>query len=602
MGPERAGPDLLVVGAGPAGLCAAIEGRRAGASVLLVDDKDRPGGQLVKQTHMFFGSRLERAGVRGFDIARELADEYAKLGGELLLETMITGIYPDGTVTALRADRELLRVAPARIVVAAGAYENMLPFPGCDLPGVCGAGGLQTLMNVYGVLPGRRTLMVGAGNIGLIVAYQILQAGGEIAKSRRTGVPLLCSHSIRAAVGSDRVEKAILVRLEGGREAPGSEFAVEVDSICLSVGLSPLSELFFQAGCRTEYVPALGGWVPWHDEEMRTSNPAVYVAGDSSGIEEASSAMVEGRIAGRAAAASLAGGEADFAELRAELAALRGGPFGRKARMGKCELLGMPFTDRADEVPAEAPAGDLLPPGGRGAVIECAERIPCNPCEEACRRGSIRVGGDINDLPERIGSDCDMCGRCLARCPGLAVFLVDADREDGRAEVTVAYEMLPVPRKGQIWWALDRDGRFLCEAEITRVRSSKSYDRKRLVSFAVERELAGRARHVVPAGKLRSLETVDVPTAESDPVICRCEDVRLSEVEAAIDAGYGSFEELKRVLRVGMGPCQSRTCGRMVLGILSRRLGRPAAELAPMRVRPPLQPISFRVLSEADLP
>ncbi len=619
MGTDPQSPDLLVVGAGPAGLCAAVEARRAGASVLLVDDKDRPGGQLVKQTHMFFGSRLERAGTRGFDIARELAAEYAGLGGELSLSTMVTGIYPDGTVTALRADEELLRLEPARIVIAAGAFENMLPFPGCDLPGVCGAGGLQTLMNVYGVLPGRRTLMIGAGNIGLIVAYQILQADGDIAalvetmprvggyavhaaKIRRTGVPLLCSHSIKAAVGSGRVEKAILVRLEDGREVPGSEFAVEVDSVCLSVGLSPLSELFFQAGCRTRYVPALGGWVPWHDAEMRTSNPAIYVAGDSGGIEEASSAMVEGRIAGRAAAASLSGGEADFEDLRAELAALRGGPFGRKARMGKCELLGMPFADRTEEEHAEVPAGDLLPPGGRGPVIECAERIPCNPCEEACRHGSIRVGEDINDLPARAGSECDMCGRCLARCPGLAIFLVDTDREDGRAEVTVAYEMLPVPRKGQTWWALDRDGGFLCEAEITRVRSSKSFDRKRLVSFAVEKELAGRARHVVPAGKLRKLETVDVPAAESDVVVCRCEDVRLSEVEAAIDAGYHSFEELKRVLRIGMGPCQSRTCGRIVLGILARKLGRPAAELAPMRVRPPLQPVSFRTLSKADLP
>ncbi len=612
-------PDVLVVGAGPAGLSAGIEARRLGAEVLLIDDKQRPGGQLVKQTHMFFGSRLERAGIRGFDIAAELAAEYLGLGGALLTETFATGAFDDGVVTALRADAQLLKIEPRKIVVATGACENLMAFPGCDLPGVCGAGGLQTLMNVHGVLPGRRTLMVGAGNIGLIVSYQILQAGGEVvavvealprvggyavhaAKIRRMGVPVLLSHSVKSVGGRGRVENATLVALEDFREVPGSEFGVEVDSVCLAVGLSPLAELLHLAGCRIGYVAALGGWVPWHDENMRTSHPDIYVAGDAGGIEEASSAMLGGRIAGRAAAAELTGADAAGAigELRERLAMLRAGPFGQKAREGKCELRGEPFADYAEEPEAEPEVEEGLPESGRKVIIECHERIPCNPCEEACRRGAIRVGPDINDPPSYVGADCDGCGMCLTRCPGLAIFLADAEYSETQAEVTLAYEMLPVPKKGQTWWALDREGRFLAEARITRVRSAKSFDRKRLVSFAVEKELAGRARHITPRGKVRELEKIEVSPGDADPVICRCEDVRLSEIEAAVDAGYHSFEELKRVLRVGMGACQARTCGRIVLGVLARKLGKPVAELAPMRVRPPLVPVPFEVLAGGD--
>ncbi len=585
----------------------------------MLDDKQRPGGQLVKQTHMFFGSRLERAGTRGFDIAAELVGEYCQFGGELLTSTIATGIYSDGTITALKEDRELLLLGPKKTVIAAGAGENMLPFPGCDLPGVCGAGGVQTLMNVYGVLPGKRTLMVGAGNIGLIVSYQILQAGGEIAaiieampraggyrvhadKLRRAGVPLLLSHSIRSVGGDGRVEHATLVRLENGKEVPGSGFGVEVDCVCLAVGLSPLAELFQAAGVRTEFVSALGGWVPWHDVEMRTSNPDIFVAGDGSGIEEASAAMVEGRIAGHCAAAAAVGkvNGNQLAKFGEELAALRAGPFGEKARKGKCELTGMPFADVVSDGDAahveEAPPAEA----SRGAVIECHERIPCNPCEEACRRGSISIGEDINELPVRgAGSTCDMCGICLARCPGLAVFLVDNDYSDDEAEITLAYEMLPVPKKGETWWALDRDGDFVDEVQITRVRSAKSFDRKHLVSFVVEKEFAANARGLVPAGTDRALRKIEVSEGEGDPVVCRCEDVCVSDVEAAIDSGYHSFEELKRILRVGMGPCQAKTCGRIVLGVLARKLGKTPAELAPMNVRPPLKPVSFEILAEA---
>jgi sarcosine oxidase subunit alpha len=219
-------------------------------------------------------------------------------------------------------------------------------------------------MNVYGVKPGRRAVMVGAGNIGLIISYQLRQAGVEVAavveaaptiggyavhasKIRRLGIPILTSHSVKEAHGSRELEGVTVWKLdENQRGVEGTERRFEADVLCLAVGLSPLAELLWQAGCRMIYVPELGGHVPWRDEDQQTSVPGLYVAGDASGVEEASSAMLSGRIAGLAAAASLGLGpdraEADGRELidqaRAELEALRRGPPGDKIRRGLARL------------------------------------------------------------------------------------------------------------------------------------------------------------------------------------------------------------------------------------------------------------------------
>ena len=170
-------PEIVVVGAGPAGLMAALSAAALGAQVILLDRDEAPGGQLVKQTHMFFGSKNQFAATRGIDIARILAEQVAASDSiELLLGATVLGYYPDGVILA-EMDDHLLKLKPECLVVATGAAEKVLPFPGNDLPGVYGAGAVQTLMNVYGVRPGDQVVMVGAGNIGLIVSYQLLPGG-----------------------------------------------------------------------------------------------------------------------------------------------------------------------------------------------------------------------------------------------------------------------------------------------------------------------------------------------------------------------------------------------------------------------------------------
>ncbi len=349
--------DILIIGGGPAGLAAAKETVKAGCDTVLLDDSLALGGQLVKQTHKFFGSEMEYAGVRGIWIPEKLIEDIAdKPNFEYSLRTTASGLYEDGVVSAIVEDREVVKFKPKRIIVATGALEKTIPFQKNDLPGVYGAGAVQTLMNVHGVMPGLRGLMIGAGNIGLIVSYQLRQAGVEVAaiiegmdrvggywvhasKIARLGVPIATRTTILEAIGDDHVTGAIVSKIdEKWQPIHGTEREIACDFICLAVGLSPLVDLFHLAGCKMIYVPELGGDIPIRDDCMRTTNPDIFVAGDSGGIEEASSAMIEGAIAGISAARSI-DAHIDNIEnkknsLSCELRSLRSGPVGEHIRRG----------------------------------------------------------------------------------------------------------------------------------------------------------------------------------------------------------------------------------------------------------------------------
>ncbi|NMA17529.1 MAG: FAD-dependent oxidoreductase [Clostridiaceae bacterium] len=349
--------DVVVIGGGPAGLMASNAAAEAGASVLLIERFAHLGGQLIKQTHKFFGSEKQYASVRGIDIPSRIAEERALVEDRVTIWTRSTvlGLFEDGVITVDR-DGKYCKIRPSRIIVATGASEKFLTFPNNDLPGIYGAGAVQTMMNVYGVCPGRRVLMVGAGNIGLIVSYQLLQAGVEVvavveglpniggyavhaSKIRRAGVPILTSHTLLRADGVDGVESAVIAQIDNRwQPIPGSSKSVSCDVICISVGLSPLTELLWQAGCDMRYVPQLGGYVPLRNERLETTVPEIYIAGDVAGIEEASAAMVEGRLAGLEAAASLGLGfttlDDERADLCQQLDELRAGPSGEKIRSG----------------------------------------------------------------------------------------------------------------------------------------------------------------------------------------------------------------------------------------------------------------------------
>jgi len=352
--------EIIVIGGGPAGLCAALSASFLGAKVLLIERDEVPGGQLVKQTHKFFGSEKQYAGYRGIHISQMLL-ENAQSGPNIEIWTNSTAlsIYEDGIVT-VEHDEKHIKVKPGRIIIATGAAEKFLAFPGNDLPGIYGAGAVQTLMNVSGVKPAERVLMVGAGNIGLIVSYQLKQAGVEVAavieglpeiggylvhasKIRRAGIPVLTRHTILEAYGDGRVEGAVIAEIDDKwQPVSGTERKIPCDTICLAVGLSPLTELAWQAGCEMAYIRELSGHVPLLDNKLESTRPGIYCAGDVSGIEEASSAMVEGRLAGISAAVSLGYGNNETEMLQKEamheLGELRSGPMGEHIRKGIAKM------------------------------------------------------------------------------------------------------------------------------------------------------------------------------------------------------------------------------------------------------------------------
>jgi len=358
--------EVVIIGGGPSGLCAAIEAAKKGAKVLVVDENLRAGGQLFKQIHKFFGSSAHRAGIRGIDIACELLEEARKCGIEVWLNSVAIGLFENNKLAIAKNENGVKRtiiIKAEKLLIATGGAENAINFSGWTLPGVMGAGAAQTMVNVNRVTPGEKVLMIGSGNVGLIVSYQLMQAGVEVvgivegmdkiggyavhaSKVKRAGVPFYLGHTIVEAKAKDgEVCSAVIGKIDNKWNViKGTEKEFEVDTICIAAGLRPLSELARMSGLKHSFIPALGGWVPLHDENMESTIPGIYVAGDTAGVEEANTAMDEGRLAGVAMAESLGylnREEANKAkeEIRTRLESLRLGPFGEKRFKAKQDII-----------------------------------------------------------------------------------------------------------------------------------------------------------------------------------------------------------------------------------------------------------------------
>lgn len=516
--------DLLIVGAGPSGLSAAIEAAKRGLKVVVFDENEKPGGQLFKQIHKFFGSKEHRAKIRGFVIGEQLLDEAASAGVSVVLNATVIGLYQDKEVV-VKTDDQITHYKADAVVIATGAAENMVTFPGWTLPGVIGAGAAQTMMNLHGVLPGKKVLMLGSGNVGLVVSFQLLQCGCEVvalvdalprvggygvhaAKVARTGVPFYLSHTIVSAEGSDCVRGVTIAEVDDQFHfIPGTEKHFAVDTICLAVGLSPMSQLLKMAGAEMEDNPKKGGQVPICDEYGRTSIPGIFVAGDVSGIEEASSAMIEGRMAGIVAAEFL--GFIDTETMNGALMDMENALNGLRQGMFAPQNRGKEIKKTEEGIDISA---NLLKKGyisdeeigrfpgfthksGIHPVIECTQNIPCNPCQDACPKKCISIGNKITSLPiVKKDGECINCGMCVASCSGQAIFLVDEDCGDGTATITLPYEFLPLPKAGEKGRALGRNGKEVCKAEVVSVKTAKIFDKTNLLTMRVPKEYAMSAR------------------------------------------------------------------------------------------------------------
>ncbi|MBI5883575.1 MAG: FAD-dependent oxidoreductase [Elusimicrobia bacterium] len=444
--------DLLVVGGGPAGMGAAIEAADAGLSVILVDDKETLGGKLVLQTHLFFGAVAEcYAATRGVDIAAILASEVAKRPSiNVMTGTMAVGVFMDGKV-GVANDRAYRLVTPKSLLVAAGAREKALSFPGCDLPGVYGAGAFQTLLNRDLVRPSEKLFVVGGGNVGLIAAYHALQAGIGVVglceglpevggywvhadKIRRMGVPIHTETSVVSANGTDRVESVTVAKVDKAWDIiPGTHRTFACDTLLLAVGLERVSEL--------------------HDM-AKAAGLDCHLAGDAEEIAEASAAMFSGRVTGRRIA-FLQGRQVDIPKRWEEMTSLL------KSKPGREDLVVLD--------PGLSAGRKIFP------VIGCRETIPCNPCSEVCPHGRLAMPKKGDILPRAdFSGECMACGKCVANCPGLAISLVDmTERAGGKARVTVPFELPGKLAPGETVEVMGWKGEELGQARVLEV-----YDRQ----------------------------------------------------------------------------------------------------------------------------
>jgi thioredoxin reductase/bacterioferritin-associated ferredoxin len=333
---ERA--PLVIVGAGVAGLSAAIEAARAGVPVVVIDEAEQPGGQIYRQLPQGFRPTDRASLGRDFRRGQELIAALDGLPIRFVGGTLAWGSF-DGRVLELADRSRVWRLAADVLIVAAGAYDRAVPIAGWTLPGVLTVGGAQTILKTQRMRPGRRLLLAGTGPLLLVVASQMAKAGVEVVAVvdpvrpralvrhaaalvrgwrllkdglgyrltlARARVPWIAPAVLTRIDGDQAVERATIARVDADwRPIAGSEQTFDVDTVCVGYGLVPSTELLRALGCALRYDTLGDVWIPERSDEFETSLPHVYAVGDGAGVAGALVAADEGRIAGLAAAREL---------------------------------------------------------------------------------------------------------------------------------------------------------------------------------------------------------------------------------------------------------------------------------------------------------
>ena len=429
--------DVVIVGAGPAGLSAALTAEDQGLRVAIIDEQHDIGGQIMRQPPSGFRVSAAASPVSlpgGLAALRRLRQSRHV---DRFLGTTAWGIFRDDANGVLQIGintpehSRLLRAR--RVLVATGAYDLPVAFPGWTLPGVMTAGAVQTLIKSQFLRPGRRFVLAGSHPLLLLAAVLLLDNGAEIAevaiarpmpsigellkswraipghlplfadflasllKLRRHGVPLRFGTIIRGADGDDQLQRVTLADVDSQwQPKPGTERTLEADTLVLGYGLLASSELARQAGCASTWRPERGGWIISHDQVMRTSVPEISVAGEPAGVKGAELAFLEGRLAAQQIALEL-GAPANRDQL------VRAMDDTRRA-IGKADAF------------AEAVLGFFAPRLDQLARLATDKTLVCR-CEEV-EAGTVRAFLDDNPHVSNVNSVKLACRTGMGLCQG----------------------------------------------------------------------------------------------------------------------------------------------------------------------------------------
>ena len=319
--------DLVIIGGGPAGLAAAVAARKSGVQDILILERDSELGGILNQCiHNGFGLHTFKEELTGPEYAARFVTQVRELGIEYKLNTMVLDLAADKTVTAMNKTDGLFQLHPKAVILAMGCRERprgALNIPGYRPAGIFTAGTAQRLVNMEGCLPGRRVVILGSGDIGLIMARRMTLEGAKVLACVEVmpysggltrnivqclndfDIPLYLSHTVSDIQGKDRVERVVVSEVGPDRRPiPGTEMTFDCDTVLLSVGLIPENEL--SRGADIQMDPRTNGPVVY--ENMETSIPGVFACGNVLHVHDlVDFVTAEAARAGRAAAAYCAG-------------------------------------------------------------------------------------------------------------------------------------------------------------------------------------------------------------------------------------------------------------------------------------------------------
>ncbi len=531
--------DVVIVGAGPAGLATREILNEHGISNLVVDSNSEIGGQFNMQTHQFFFFETEKkyGGLRGFEISRLLAGENHD---GIMLDCTVWDIF-EGKRVAIKnfVSQEIFYIDCQHFVVATGAVPFLPTFHNDDLPGVFTAAVIQKMMNTQQTLLGRNVLTVGAGNIGYLTSYQLTQAGARVKaiiealpheggfpvqanRVRRLGIPVLLSHMILEALpnkAGDGIHAAVVAESENFKPIPGTEKVIDgIDAINICTGLMP-DDLLLEKG-----------------REM--FGRKCYGAGDAIRIGEGTSAVLRGK--------QVAYDILENMQHRYD--------YDEYLRISK------EYID-SQQHPLKILEGPYMPSQERMnkpfVLIDCTYGFACNPCAFACKYGAI-TKSSTSTVPEIDFDKCVGCMDCVYQCPGLAIFGYNLQKD--MFYLPIEFDMT----EGEQVYLVDNQANILGEGHIQRVMRKKNLTHvARVQAQGMDEESKLKVRgFILKSAYPQQLQMLSHKEAVEEQIfMCHCDDVGFDEVLEVIgDRKFVSVEEIKHTTHLGMGPCRGKRC------------------------------------------